>query len=104
MTNMAFLYQSLEVGETGEVEDGVEVVDYPALSVLSYGSNGNYNQRKIDEILAETSTPTSKPSTTTGRRPERLRVMGYNSPMIRAEQTVLRGAGRGRARPRKRGR
>lgn len=81
MTNMAFLYQSLEVGETGEAEDGVQVIDYPALSVVNYGSNGNYNQRKIDDILEdidaylETIADEWQPS-------GEMRVMGYNSPMV----------------------
>lgn len=83
MVNMGFLYQSIEVGEAGEAEDGVKVIDYPAISVVSYGSNGNYNQDKIDAILAdidaylETIAEAWQP---TGE----MRVMGYNSPMVPA--------------------
>ncbi len=85
MTSMAFLYQSIEVGETGEAEDGVEVIDYPAISVVSYGSNGRYNQERIDEILAdideylETLAEDWRP---TGE----MRIMGYNSPMVPSEK------------------
>ncbi|XAM00045.1 heme-binding protein [Phycisphaeraceae bacterium D3-23] len=85
MTSMAFLYQSLDVGETGEVENGVEVIDYPALSVVSFGSNGNYNQDTIDEILDEIDAyldTVSEDWQPTGQ----MRVMGYNSPMIRADR------------------
>ncbi|MEM9414746.1 MAG: heme-binding protein [Planctomycetota bacterium] len=85
MTNMAFLYQSLEVGETGEVENGVEVIDYPALTVLSFGSNGNYNQRKIDDILEQIDAHLETISDEWQATGE-MRVMGYNSPMIRAER------------------
>lgn len=85
MTNMAFLYQSIEVGEAGEVENGVEVIDYPAISVVSYGSNGNYNQRKIDEILEQIDAYLETVSDEWQATGE-MRVMGYNSPMVRTEQ------------------
>jgi len=85
MTNMAFLYQSLEVGETGEVENGVEVVDYPAISVVNFGSNGNYNQDKIDTILEDIDAYLESIADEWQPTGE-MRVMGYNSPMVPAKK------------------
>lgn len=46
--SMAFLYGNLDLGKTGE-QDGVEVVDIPAMTVVSIGLRGDYKVKRFKE-------------------------------------------------------
>jgi hypothetical protein len=77
--SMAFLYQSTKLGKTGE-DGNVQVIDVPAMTVVSVGVRGSYNKadmaeavKQIDAWLAD------------HKEYERAgdpRYMGYNSPMV----------------------
>jgi len=84
MEEMAFLYQSTEVGKTGLDGELIEVRDIPALETLSYAWQGPRNKESTAkaraEILAELTKQNLK---ATG-----FRLFGYNSPFIpRSKQT-----------------
>lgn len=82
--NMAFLYQSPEVGETGADGETVEVKDMPAVEVLAYAWHGSRNKaatalarKSINAALAEQNLKASG-----------YRLFSYNSPfMARSKQT-----------------
>ena len=82
-TAMAFLYGSPTLGRTG-TDDRVEVVDVPALTVISVGAVGDDRKDRVaalHERLREW----------LRRNPEweiagDLRTMGYNSPMVARDQ------------------
>lgn len=84
MEEMAFLYQSQEVGKTGAGGDLVEVRDIPAQEALSYAWQGARNaeataraRKAIDGELARL-----------GLKAAGYRLLGYNSPFVpRARQT-----------------
>ena len=84
MEEMAFLYQSPEVGKTGGDGELVEVRDMPAQSALSYAWQGGRNKattakarEAIDAELAKQNLKTSG-----------YRLLGYNSPFVpRSKQT-----------------
>jgi hypothetical protein len=76
---MAFLYGSKDLGATG-VDGKVEVVDVPAVTVLSIGARGSdstqavaHLQQRLEQWLAGQSTWV---------RAGALRTMGYNSPSV----------------------
>jgi hypothetical protein len=83
MVNMGFLYQSQDVGETGK-KGPVEVVDVPAMTVVSFGTNGPIReatwQDALDQIEATINALEDWQST------GKLRMLGYNSPMIPENQ------------------
>lgn len=78
-TKMAFLYRSTEQGQLGE-QGRVQVVDVPAMAVLSLGCRGDTNYRTVAKLRQHLDAWIAK-------NPEwkasgDLRVMGYNSPMV----------------------
>lgn len=79
MVNMGFLYQSTEVGRTGE-DGAVEVIDVPAMTVVSYGTNGPTNRETWDNAIEQIEAVIADLEgwQSTGQ----LRMLGYNSPMI----------------------
>jgi len=79
MVNMGFLYQSTDVGETGE-EGKVQVIDVPAMTVLSYGTNGPVTRETYEAGLEQIEAELAKLEDwqSTGK----LRLLGFNSPMI----------------------
>ena len=84
MEQMAFLYQSPEVGKTGADGEEVEVRDIPAMEALSYAWQGARNDaataKAREAIDAELSKQKLKASG--------YRLLGYNSPFVpRAKQT-----------------
>ncbi|MEM1355715.1 MAG: heme-binding protein [Planctomycetota bacterium] len=81
--NMGFLYQSTEVGETGEA-GAVEVIDVPAMTVVSFGTHGPVRKTTYDTAieLIEAKIETLDGWRSTGK----LRMLGYNSPMIPREK------------------
>jgi hypothetical protein len=84
MEQMAFLYQSPEVGKTGADGDQVEVRDVPAQQALSYAWLGARDKastaRAREAIDAELAKQNLKASG--------YRLLGYNSPFVpRARQT-----------------
>lgn len=84
MEEMAFLYQSPEVGKTGGDGELVEVRDMPAQSALSYAWQGGRNKattaRAREAIDAELAKQKLKA--------KGYRLLGYNSPFVpRSKQT-----------------
>lgn len=78
MEQMAFLYQSPEVGKAGADGEAVTVRDVPATMVLAYTWQGPRDeaeiakaQAAIEVVMAE------KKLVSTG-----YRLLGYNSPMV----------------------
>jgi hypothetical protein len=78
--SMAFLYERPDQGTTGR-QDGVEVNDVPAMTVVSIGCRGSQTsaavaeaRTRLLEYLAE------KKNEYTAAGP--MRVMGYNSPFV----------------------
>lgn len=78
--SMSFFYERPDQGATGK-QGGVEVVDVPAMQVVSIGCRGRQTSRAVDEArekllkyLAE-----SKDRYTIAGP---MRVMGYNSPFV----------------------
>ena len=76
---MGFLYPDSETGQTGSAGD-VEVVDVPAMTVVSIGMLGRDFRDNIDQTQAILDNwvkahPEWKPAGA-------LRVLGYNSPMV----------------------
>jgi len=80
--DMAFLYASPELGETGR--DGrVEVVDVEPLTVLSVGLRGPVG---ADELAAAKRAVEARAEDAGWKRAGEWRLMGYNSPMIAADR------------------
>lgn len=79
MVNMGFLYQSTDVGEIGE-DGAVEVIDVPAMTVVTYGTNGPVRPDTWTQALEMIETKIAELDgwQSTGK----LRMLGYNSPMI----------------------
>ena len=84
MEQMAFLYQSDKVGQTGVADGRVEVRDIPAQEALSYAWQGTRDDDAIALARAAIDAELAKQKlTATG-----YRLLGYNSPfMPRAKQT-----------------
>lgn len=84
MEEMAFLYQSPEVGKTGADGENVEVKDMPALSVLSYTWQGGRDSASVAKARALLDAELTKQNLkATG-----YRVLGYNSPFVpKSKQT-----------------
>lgn len=78
MEKMAFLYQDPALGEAGPDGTLVEVVDVPAMKVLSLAWRGPRSEERIAEsrkrLLAEAQERGLKGST--------FRLLGYNSPSV----------------------
>jgi len=84
MEEMAFLYQSPEVGKPGADGELVEVRDIPALDVLSYAWQGARNKASTATARAALDAELAKRKLkATG-----YRLLGYNSPFVpRSKQT-----------------
>lgn len=81
--SMAFLYGSSTLGPTGKAGD-VEVVDMPAMTVLTIGSRGQDRPTRITELR-------ERLEGWLARHPEwelagTVRTMGYNSPSVRGDR------------------
>jgi len=81
---MAFLYGD-PATTPDEVSDRVEVVDVPAATVLSIGANGNERKDRI-AALEQRLRAFVAASDGAWQVCGELRVMGYNSPMVRGER------------------
>jgi hypothetical protein len=78
--NMAFLYERPDQGATGK-QGSVEVVDVPAMTVVSIGCRGWRTEQAVNEArdrLLEWLDENRDTYTAAGS----LRVMGYNSPFV----------------------
>ena len=81
--DMAFLYARTDLGDIGQ--DGkVEVVDVDALTVLSIGLRGPMSPARLAEAKREIELRLKRDGAWT--RAGEWRLMGYNSPMIPADQ------------------
>lgn len=82
-TSMAFLYGSPELGPTGK--DGrVEVVDVPAMTVLTIGSRGYERPHRIAELHARLLACLDANADWEAAGP--MRTMAYNSPSVGADR------------------
>ncbi|MBX3463600.1 MAG: heme-binding protein [Planctomycetes bacterium] len=80
---MAFLYGSPDLGEAGP--DGrVEVVDVPAMTVLSIGSRGYERPDRVAELRGRLQAWLAASPTWEAAGP--LRTMAYNSPSVGADR------------------
>jgi len=83
-SEMAFLYQSTKVGNTGEVENGVAVVDAAETTVASLGVRG----RMTPQVASEAKTALvawlnqQEQYERVGKGEASFRYFGYNSPMV----------------------
>jgi hypothetical protein len=79
---MAFLYGSIALGDVGSAGK-VEVVDVPAMTVLSLGSRGFDRPSRVEEMQARLSgwLRVNHEWELAGE----LRTMGYNSPTVRRD-------------------
>jgi len=79
--SMAFLYRTADLGPTGK--DGVvEVVDQPAMTVLSIGIQGDYWPGDLPAVMAKLETWLAGQSQ--WKAAGGARIMGYNGPNIPA--------------------
>jgi hypothetical protein len=78
MEQMAFLYQTPEVGKTGADVEQVEVRDIPAREALSYAWQGARNKESTSKARAEVDAQLEK----LGLKAQGYRLLGYNSPFI----------------------
>lgn len=84
MEQMAFLYQSQNVGKTGADGDQVEVHDIPAQEALSYAWQGARNDASIAKARGAIDAALAKQNL----RATGYRLLGYNSPFVpRSKQT-----------------
>jgi hypothetical protein len=84
LEQMAFLYQTPEVGKTGADGEQVEVRDIPAKEALSYAWQGARNKETTTRARAEVDAQLAK----LGLKAEGYRLLGYNSPFVpRKRQT-----------------
>jgi len=84
MEEMAFLYQSPEVGKTGSDGELVEVRDMPAQSALSYAWQGARNKATTAKARAAIDAELAKQKL----KAKGYRLLGYNSPFVpRSKQT-----------------
>jgi hypothetical protein len=84
MEEMAFLYQTPDVGQTGADGEHVEVRDVPAREALSYAWQGARNKATTAKAREALDAELAKQKlTATG-----YRLLGYNSPFVpRSKQT-----------------
>jgi len=84
MVSMGFLYERPDQGETGE-QGEVEVVDVPAMKVLSVGFFGNPSRDRIDTLEKKLRDALAAGGDYDGLEAAGpVRLMGYNSPFIPA--------------------
>lgn len=78
---MAFLYRTTDVGQTGEVEDGVSVIDVPAQTVVSVGIRGRYTHARFERCVDKLNAWLEEDNTQWSAAGQ-PRYLGYNSPFI----------------------
>ena len=78
MKSMAFLYQSTDVGQTGEDGKKVDVKDSPTLKTLSYTWQGGKSSANLKKAKNALDTELEKRKL----KSDDYRVMGYNSPSV----------------------
>lgn len=78
MEQMAFLYQSPDVGKTGADGDAVEVRDLPALEVLNYAWQGGRSKAAVAKARAAIEAELAKQNL----KAKGWRLFGYNSPFV----------------------
>jgi uncharacterized surface protein with fasciclin (FAS1) repeats len=83
---MAFLYEDTELGSLGS-HGGVEVVDVPAMTTLSIGVRGDHAAEAIEEARERLERWLEQQDQY--KAAGKLRVMGYNSPMVPVERRYL---------------
>ncbi len=84
MEQMAFLYQSPEVGKTGADGKQIEVRDVPAKEALSYAWQGPRDNARTAKAREAIDAELAKQNL----KAETYRLLGYNSPFIpKAQQT-----------------
>jgi hypothetical protein len=83
---MAFLYGSMEIGETG-TDGQVDVVDVAPAWVVSMGCRGRMTRARVAEARAELERWVSASGAWEIAGP--LRSMGYNSPMVPASRSYF---------------
>lgn len=84
MEQMAFLYQSPEVGKTGADGADVEVRDVPAKAALSYAWQGARDDASTAKARAAIDAELEKRNL----KADGYRLLGYNSPFVpRGKQT-----------------
>lgn len=77
---MAFLYRSTEQGKAGQ-DEKVNVIDVPAMTVLSLGMRGDVSKAKLREAKGHLDAWLQRHSDEYEASGP-LRVMGYNSPFV----------------------
>jgi hypothetical protein len=78
MKSMGFMYQNIEVGQTGKDGQKVEVRDVPAMKTLSYtwqGRNSSKNREVAKKAL-------DAELVKRGIEGEDYRILGYNGPGV----------------------
>jgi len=95
-TSMAFLYGSPELGPTGK-HGRVEVVDVPAMTVLTIGSRGYERPHRIAELHARLLACIDAHADWQAAGP--MRTMAYNSPSVGADRRYFEVQVPIRARP-----
>lgn len=83
---MAFLYEDASLGSAGS-EGSVQVVDAPAMTTVAIGVRGSHTAEKVAEARERLQRWLAQQDEyeATGK----LRVMGYNSPMVPAERRYV---------------
>ena len=81
---MAFLYRSTKQGDLGS-DEKVDVIDVPAMTVLSIGVRGNVTKAKLADAKSHLET-WLKEHVKDYEASGPLRVMGYNSPFVAANK------------------
>lgn len=82
--SMAFLYEHADKGSTG-IEGRVEVVDVPAVTVLSIGARGSDSRLRVEQ-LREKLEDWLRAHHATHRVAGPMRTMGWNSPSVRGDR------------------
>lgn len=81
--SMAFLYRDTSVGQTGEAEPGVRVVDVPAQTHASVGVRGRYSADRYHRCVEKLETWLADDPAGQAYQPVGPpRYLGYNSPFI----------------------
>lgn len=79
--SMAFLYEHPAQGSTGPSEGNVEVVDLPAMKVVSIGLRGSDSRQQV-EAVAEKLAAWLTTNATRYEAAGPMRYLGYNSPFV----------------------
>ncbi len=82
MEEMSFLYRHTEQGSTGKDGEQVEVLDLPAIKVLSYAWQGPRSDKMINHAKALLLAEAQKEQL----QSKGFRLLGYNSPFVPDEK------------------